>query len=76
MRRGPSTPKMTPPSLTERVREGLPDLPTMMTSSFLLRFASEGSSRQLKAFQERIKRALLPEDIRVFEQTDPEGLIG
>ena len=47
----------------------------MMTPPFLLKPFKEGSSHP-KAAKKMIKRALLPEDMRFFEQTNPEGFIG
>ena len=74
LRRGPSMPKAKPLSQEERVRESLTNVPTTMTPLFLLRSAGKGFNRQLKAARERIRMALLPEDMKVFEQTDPKGL--
>ena len=60
----------------EKVEEVVLDLPAAMTPTFLLKFAGEGSSRQPKPFRERIRGALIPEDIKAFEQANDEGLIG
>ena len=76
LRMGLSTPKAAPPTSAERVREGLPALPAMITLPFLLRFIGEGFGCQPKAARERIRGTLLHENMRVFEQADPEGLIG
>ena len=76
LRKGHSTPNAAPLAPVEKVGKGLPDLPAIMTTPLLLRSAKEGSSRQPKAVRERIRGALLPDDIRVFEHADPEGLIG
>ena len=79
LKRGQATPKTAPLQLVEGkvegVEKGLPDLPTMRTPPFLLRSVGEGFSCQLKSTRERIKKALLLEDMKVFEQIDLEGLI-
>ena len=76
LRRGPSMPKVVPPSPIERVGKGVPELPATMTPSFLLRFVGERSNRELKATRERVRRGLFPKDLKTFEKTNLEGLIG
>ena len=74
--RGPATPKAPPLLPVEKVEEVLLDLPVTMTPPFLLRFAGDGSSRQLKPAWERIRGTLIPEDIQAFNQANEEGLNG
>ena len=57
----------------EKVRESLPDLYAPFP---LGRFADEGFNHYSKATRERIKGALLLNDVRVFEQASFEGFIG
>ena len=76
IRRGLAIPKGTHSPVVKRIREVHLDLPTMLTPPFLLRSNGEGSNRKPKVAWERIKRALLLKDMKVFEQTDDKGLIG
>ena len=46
LRKGQATPKVAPPPPVERIGEGFPDLPAMMTPPFLLRSVGKGSSRR------------------------------
>ena len=76
LRRGPSTPKIVQPVTAEKVGDGVPDLIAIISPPFSLdRSARERSSRSTKVVRERIKGAVLPEDVNCFEQAPPEGLI-
>ena len=74
--RGRATLRAPPPPLVERVEEVYPDLPVIITPSFLHRSAGEGSSLRLMIAWDRISRALILDGMRAYEQADDKGLIG
>ena len=77
LRRDPSIPKVVQPATAEKVGKCLPDLAAMMPPPFPLRRSTrEGSSYPARSACERIKGALLPDDVKVFKQASHESLIG
>ena len=67
IRRGPATPRPPPPPSMKRVEEVHPELPTVMTPPFLLRSTREELSHHPMTTQDRIRKALVLEDMGAYE---------